>query len=243
MDDFLKTLVLAFLPAMGNFAGGVLAEILPTSNRALSLALHTAAGIVIAVVAVELMPTVLETDTPWVIVLAFVLGGIFYIAVDLLVAFISKNRESPAASSGPLLIYFSVAVDLFSDGILIGTATNISLGLGLILALGQVTADVPEGFATIVSFKEAGTNRTKRLIYSASFAVPILLAASLAFWGVRGQSELLKFALLSFTAGTLTTATVEEIVPQAHEKEEARLATVLFISGFALFTLLSLYLD
>ena len=192
--------------------------------------------------AVELILTVLATDTPWVIVLAFVLGGCFYIAVDMLVN-LAANRMGQASSPGPFLIYFSVVVDLFSDGILIGTATSISLGLGLILALGQVIADVPEGFATIVSFKEKGTSRTRRVIYSASFALPILLAASFAYWGVKGQEELVKFALLSFAAGTLTTATIEEIIPQAHEKEDARLATVLFIAGFALFTLLSQYLD
>jgi ZIP family zinc transporter len=34
---------------------------------------------------------------------------------------------------------------------------------------------------------------------------------------------------------------VEEIVPQAHKAGEARLATLVFVGGFALFTLLSIY--
>ena len=57
------------------------------------------------------MPTVLATDTPWVIVPAIVLGGCFYIAVDMLVG-LAASRMATASASGPFLIYFSVAVDL-----------------------------------------------------------------------------------------------------------------------------------
>lgn len=76
-EEYLLVLALAAMPALGNFAGGLLAEMVAVSQRALSLALHGAAGIVIAVVAVELMPTALKTDVPWVIIVAFMLGGGF----------------------------------------------------------------------------------------------------------------------------------------------------------------------
>ena len=59
---------------------------------------------------------------------------------------------------------------------------------------------------------------------------------------MRGQSELVKMALLTFTAGILTTLVVEEIIPEAHQDGEARFATLLFLGGFALFGLLSAFL-
>ena len=40
----------------------------------------------------------------------------------------------------------------------------------------------------------------------------------------------------------LTTVVVEEIVPEAHVEGEARFAALVFVAGFALFTLLSAYL-
>jgi len=49
-------LLLASLPAIGNFAGALLAEAFDVSERALSLALHLAAGIVLGVIGIELMP-------------------------------------------------------------------------------------------------------------------------------------------------------------------------------------------
>lgn len=53
MNEFLTVLLLAALPAAANFSGGLLAEVLPQSDRVLSLALHLAAGIVIGVVGIE----------------------------------------------------------------------------------------------------------------------------------------------------------------------------------------------
>jgi ZIP family zinc transporter len=73
--EFPSVLLLALLPAAGNFVGGLIAEIKPASERTLSTALHAVAGIVIAVVGVELMPRALENAKPWIVVLAFCLGG------------------------------------------------------------------------------------------------------------------------------------------------------------------------
>ena len=72
-------------------------------------------------------------------------------------------------------IYFGVAVDLFSDGVMIGTGSTIDFGLGLLLALGQTPADIPEGFATIATFKDREISRPKRILLSASFVIPIFL--------------------------------------------------------------------
>ena len=239
MDDYLTALGLAALPAAANFAGGVLAETFNVSARTLSLALHLAAGIVLAVVAVELIPQALGVDQPWVPILAFVVGGGFFLGVDSLVDRLQEGRGNQA----PYIIFFGVSVDLFTDGIMIGTGTSIEFGLGLLLALGQTPADVPEGFAAIATFKDAGVSRRRRLLLAAGFAVPIMVGATVGYWGVRGQSELVQFSLLAFAAGVLTTVVVEELVPQAHKDvPDSRLATAFFVSGFALFALLAEYL-
>ncbi len=247
MDGYLAVLAFAALPALGNLAGGVLAEVLRPSPRLLGLALHAAAGIVLAVVAVELMPQALQADPPWPIVLSFGLGGAFFVAVDKGIELL-RARLGSRGDTGPWVIWFGVAVDLFSDGVMIGTGSTVALGLGLLLALGQVPADVPEGFATISNLRAAGVRLTTRLLLSAAFAVPIFLGATVGYWGMRGQPELYKLMLLTFTAGVLTTLVVEELVPEAHEEaggveNEPRLAALVFIGGFALFALISAYFE
>jgi ZIP family zinc transporter len=121
-----------------------------------------------------------------------------------------------------------------------------SCQLEAVLALGQVPADIPEGFATIATFKRQGMSRWTRLLLAASFVAPILLGTTLGYWVVRGRPELVKLGLLAFTAGVLVLAAVEEMLPEAHQNEELheepRVAALIFVGGFALFALLSTYL-
>jgi len=194
---------------------------------------------VLAVVAVELLPAAFAVGPAWLMILAFVLGGGVFFAAD---QGIDRLKARFGGEAGPWAIYFGVAVDLFSDGVMIGTGTSISAGLGLLLALGQAPADLPEGFATIAGFKQQGLARRTRLLLAASFFIAIFLGATIGYWAVRGQSDAVQLALLVFTAGILTTVVVEEIVSEAHQGEEARVASLVFVGGFALFALLSAYL-
>lgn len=234
------------MPAAGNFAGGLLAEFVRVSQRALSYALHMAAGIIIAVVGIELMPEALETGPASVMLLAFVGGGGFAVIVDRGLEFIQTRAGTADGErdSDPWGIYFGVFVDLFSDGILIGTGSIINPALGFLLALAQVPADIPEGFATIATFKNKGVGRAKRMLLSASFTIPILLGTTIGYWAVRGQPDTVKFGLLAFTAGILLTVAIEEIVVQAHEAgEDSSWATLFLVGGFALFAAITAYAE
>src|SRR5690606_41959666 len=84
MDSIWLVLGLALLPALGNFSCGLAAEASRTTGRRLNYALHGAAGLVIAVVAVEIMPRVLEHLSAWAVALAFALGGIAYVGIGKL---------------------------------------------------------------------------------------------------------------------------------------------------------------
>lgn len=243
MKQYLIVLALSAMPAIGSAIGGFFAESLPQSHRYLSVALHAAAGIALSVVGVELMPQILQADPPWLTILAFVAGGGFFILMRKSIKWLQKQMGTSQNQAAPWLIFLGVGVDLFSDGLMVATGSTITFGLGLILALGQVMANIPGGLATLVTFKQNKTSPKMRQILSGCFFLPALFGASLGYWAVRGKPQLLKFTLLSFTAGILTTVVVENMVPEASEKEkETYQETLSFVGGFALFALLSIYL-
>jgi ZIP family zinc transporter len=242
MEAFLVVLALAALPAVGNLAGGLLAEVVPMSQRLLSLALHLAAGVVLAVVGLELMPRALQAQPPWVPLLAFVAGGGFFVLLDRALGFVQARASGGEEVAGPLAIFSGVSLDLFSDGVLIGTGSVLSPALGLVLAAGQVPADVPEGFAAVAALRGAGVRRRTRILLAVGFAVPVLAGATLGFWALRGAPEVVTLSVLALTGGALATVVVEEMVPEAHEGETSRLGAVFFTAGFALFAALSVAL-
>ena len=212
------------------------------SARVLSLSLHLAAGIVLGVVGLELMPEALKADPPWVPLLAFVAGGGVFIALDRLVHHVQARFGGSEDASGALGIFGGVSMDLFSDGVMIGTGVVVNPALGLLLALGQMPADVPEGFAAVASMRRAGIPRRRRLALAASFTVPILLGAALGFLALRQAPEVLTLSVLALTGGALSAVVVEEMVSEAHEGETSQLGPVFLTGGFALFAAISVYL-
>ena len=242
MEGFGLVLALAALPAAGNLVGGLGAELFPVSERALSLALHLAAGIVLAVVGLELMPAALNTTWAWVPILAFVGGGVFFIALERAIGFVQGRLGSEPESAGPLAIFSGVSLDLFSDGVMIGTGTVLNPTLGLLLAVGQVPADVPEGFAAVATLRRVGIPRTRRIAMAAAFVIPILLGATLGYFALRTAPELLTLSVLAVTGGALTSVVTEEMISEAHEGETSRLGPVFLTAGFAIFALISAYL-
>ncbi len=239
--QLLLVIFLAFLPALGNFFGGLLAEAIPVTKRVINYALHLAAGIIVAVVAIEVMPKVLDKVSVWVISGAFLAGGIFYIAMKALVTkWQESKKDSQSVGVGAWMVYAAVAADLIGDGLLIGTATVIDVRLGILLALTQTIADVPEGFATIANFKDKGVSKAKRFILSASFVIPIMLSAVFAFFVLRGQTEVIQLSGLVFVAGLYLLAGIEDLVGEAHEaNEDDTFSMMSFLIGFVLFLIAS----
>lgn len=238
-SGILTVLGLALLPALGNFVGGLLAEWRQPSQKTVNRALHAAAGIIIAVVAVEVMPEALGSAPAWVLALAFLAGGGAYLLVQ---AWIKRwqNSKQRGAGAGAWLVYVAVATDLTGDGLLIGAGLAVSSQTALLLALGQVLADIPEGFAVIANFRDKGVPRLKRLLLSASFVLPVLGAAALAYFALRGRSDAAKMAALVFIAGLYTLAAIEDMLREAHDSaEDSRGSAISFLGGFALFLVVS----
>ena len=237
--EILLVLGLALLPALGNFGGGLLAEWLRPSPIALNRALHAATGIILAVVAVEVMPQALQSASAWLLAFAFLAGGVVYLLVEVGIER-WQARKRAGAGAGAWMVYVVVATDLAGDGLLIGAGSAVSSSVALLLALGQVLADIPEGFAVIANFREKGVSRAKRLLLSASFVLPVIGAAMLAYFVLRAQSEAVKMAGLVFVAGLYTLAAVEDMLREAHSSnEDSRWSSISLLSGFALFLVVS----
>jgi ZIP family zinc transporter len=124
VPQLLTVLLLALLPAGGNMAGAMLAELIPVSDQWLDRALHAAAGVVIAIVAIEILPEALATVSGWVLGTAFAVGGGLYLVAETAV-----ERLAGDGDARPWMIYLAVATDLFGDGLLIGAGTAVAPGV------------------------------------------------------------------------------------------------------------------
>lgn len=243
MPQFLFALVLATLPVISNFIGAMIAEALPASNQSLGLALHAAVGVLLAIVSTELLPQILRAEPVWMAIGAMFLGGAFFVWINQLLK-LNKNRlRGIDLNTVSKVIFFSIAIDLFGDGLMIGTSLTIAPHLSVMLTSARVVAHIPEGFVTNAAFKSQHLSRTVRFFLLAAFIIPACLGATLGYWGLRGQADLPKLIVLAFTTGTLITAIAEEIMPEAHQTQDTNWSSITFIGSFVLSILFSAYLE
>lgn len=177
----------------------------------------------LAVVGLELMPEALNAQPPWVPNLAFVIGGAFFIGIEWLIELVQGQLPSGKDTAGPLAIFSGVSPDLFSDGVMIGAATVLNPGLGLLLALGQVPADTPEGLAAVATLRRANIRRRARILMALNFSIPILLGAAIDYFALRGAPEIITLPVLALTGGALTSVVVQKMIGEGHEDETSRL--------------------
>jgi zinc transporter, ZIP family len=246
MNGYILALLLSLMPAIGSVVGGVLADYFRISESSMSYVLHGAAGIILAVVGVELLPQALGYGNFVEVSLAFGLGGLTYVGLEWMLEQIGERNKDLNKEKGqsPWLIYISLAFDFFTDGIMIAVGLIISQGLAFLLAVGSAISDLPSAFIAIAGFKRGGISRLRSLLFSISFAVIILLGAILGYRVGQIGSDRITIFLLSYTAGVILLAVIEGVMVEAHTRSPRTfLSEIILILGAALFTLLSAYLE
>ena len=243
MDQLWTVLAIALLPVAGSVAGALLVELWTIPKWVIGAALHVALGVAIGLVSVELMPRALEAVPVLVLAGTFAFGAAVSVMLSWLVrwwrgAMTAKGTEG----AGKWQVYSATAVDLLSDGLMTGASAAVSSGLGLLLAVSQVVANFPGGFATAANFRHRGLPRKLRLLAAVSYIVPALVGAAGGFLLLRGAGDTVQSAVLGFIAGVLLLTTVEELVPEADRPGTRRwISTSGFVSGFIFILLLTSY--
>lgn len=239
MHGYPAVLALISISVLGDLIGGGLAEFIRVSYRTMSLMLHFSAGVILAVIGVELMPHAVEVHLPWQTVSAFVAGSLLFMLYDRASRHTEEETGNEPAKSGAWGVFAAVCVDLFTDGIMIGAGATVHWKLAVLLALAQLVIDVPTGFATVASFRRHSVPRPKRLAALAGFYLPVLAGSLLGYWGLKGQSLTARMAVLACTGGMLLSIVIEDMVQEAHRDGESRWAAPALVLGFGLFSLLT----
>lgn len=220
------------IPAVVAVMGGVLAVIWSPSRQARSLIQHFAAGVVLAALAVEVLPELgREHAASGVLIVSFTAGGLFMYAMKLW----SMRLESAAVLKGDNGfnhgLVMATLIDVMIDGLLIGTGFAASSETGLVLALGlsvellflglSLLSDVIKGWRVVLMSSVLGA----LMFFSALSGHAVLV----------GASPQLISAILAFGVAVLLYLVTDELLVEAHEVEEKPSSTLWLFGGFLAF--------
>ncbi len=196
------------------------------------------AGVLIAVVAFDLLPEIVkltnQTRTDFTVPMIALIGGFlgFHSLEKLTLIHSAHESEYAAEHEHPQLGMISalaLSAHSFFDGVGIGLAFHLSTTVGAAVALAVIAHDFTDGLNTIALMLVNG-NTTRRSVglLLLDAAAPIAGAASTLLFHL-GDRELL--AYLGFFAGFLLYIGASDILPEAHANHPSRLTLLLTVSG------------
>jgi ZIP family zinc transporter len=241
MNEFLLVVGIAALSSLLTFLGAPAAERFDVPNRVVSAALQFAAGIIAALVALSLMPPAVRYGSPAWVALAFFVGGALFVFFEYYSA--QRQAAKPARDTNvtSLGLYVGILVDLVIDGMVIGIGSTLTLGTGLLLALGLAVSTMPLAFVTTATAKRQGVSRENRRLLSILYVVCIMAGAILGYALLRNQSLEVRLGLVALASGFLITTVTQSMIPEANREGEPSFAGIFFVGGLSLYALFSAY--
>ena len=229
----LHNLVLISIPAVVALGGGFLAALWQPSQQQRSLIQHFAAGVVLAVLAVELLPEIGREHAPGpVLIGAFALGSLFMYGLKLWTEHLEHQDQVAGIRTGigrGLLL--ATFIDVAVDGFIIGAGFAAGGETGPILAIGLSVELLFLGLA-LTSDQVSGR---QIILVAAGLGVTVLLCAVLGNLLLAGASHALIGAALAFSAAALLYLVTEELLMEAHVVKEKPVATLVLFAGFLTF--------
>lgn len=215
--------------------GGVVAL---RSRDRLHLVLGFAAGVMLGLVAFDLLPELFALSDATaggvpVVMVAFAAGF-------LLLHFVERSVAMHAAHEGEyeshhhhpdvgLASALALSAHSFLDGVGIGLAFQVDSTVGYAVALAVIAHDFADGLNTVTIMRAHGNGQRRTLaLLALDAAAPVVGALSTLFFTVSDQ--VLALYLGGF-AGFLLYLATADILPEAHARHPSRLTLVSTLGG------------
>lgn len=235
----LQNVLLYSLPgAVLLVAGGAVGAFWKIGANLRSMLQHFAAGMVFAVVAVELLPQVRRDASPLWIALGFTAGVAAMLGVRRLEG---KPEEKGDSGGWPWGLLIALGVDVFIDGLLLGLGFSVGGKQGVMLASALAAELLCLGLTASATLKQSmGGRRAIVIATTATIAAPFLAGSLLGGSLLQGLSGNFLGGVISFGCAALLYLVTEELLVEAHETEHTVAAAAMFFAAFELFLLLGM---
>ena len=193
----------------------------------LHLILGFTAGVLLAVVAFDIFPEIIEmiNENGFVavdIMVALVIGFLLFHILEKSILVHHGHEEKFASHKHPhvgVASALALAGHSFMDGVAIGLGFQVNSALGALIAIAVISHDFTDGMNTVaLMLNHQNTDKKARLFLLITALTPILGVVSTFFFTVPPYFLAL---YLGFFAGFLLYIGASDILPEAHSKHSS----------------------
>ena len=222
-------LILTLLAGGATFIGTLLGVIgQKPSNRLLAFSLGFAAGIMLLISLMEMLPAALREEgmSPMLGYGMFIVGLLGYYALDRILPHAHAqdlmdkdlHRAPRNLKRTALLLTLGISLHNFPEGIATFVTASNNLELGFGIALAVALHNIPEGLAVAGPVYAATGSKYKAIFWAGISGMAEILGGVLA-WLILGSlvSPVLMASIMAAVAGIMVALSVDELMPLAKE--------------------------
>ncbi len=225
-----------FLATGAGIAGGLIATFWNPSDKARSSIQHFAAGVVIAVVASEVIPEAERTGTAIGALSGFAIGGAVMIATKWFVLRVEKGKKYKGIG-----LAIAAAIDTLLDGAMISVGFINGHRLGFLLAIALAMELFFLMLSVETELEKGKPKRWQQLLVTVGISLMIPVGAFAAFFLLHDASQTVIATVLSFGAAALIYLIAEELLVETILPEEDLFSTAMLFSGFLVLLALKMF--
>ena len=214
---------------------GVLPIFINKTNKIIISALSFAAGVMITVSIIDLIPEGINylNETfkiiPAILILAIfiTLGIILSMTID---KYINKGREGLYKIG--IISMIAIILHNIPEGIATYLSTENNLKLGLKLTLAIALHNIPEGISIAIPIYYSKKSRVKAFIYTLTSALSEPLGALLAYLFLSNvMNNIIMGIFLSLISGIMIQISLYELIPTSLKYKNKKITIIFFIIG------------
>lgn len=234
--NILNYFIIGFvIGGIGTCLGGIISIILNNpSDKMVSCLLNFAAGIMLALIAFDLLPEAYEIGGFFIVSLGLAIGLIIVFFAEELIPLNKLNKYKGKKLDYikmSFIIIISLSLHNFPEGIAIGSSYIYSKELGLKIGVLIGAHNVPEGMSIGIPLVMAGTSPFYIILLTIITGLPTAAGAVIGA-ALGGISKYFIAFCLSAAASSMLYVSSNQLIPEANRLYKGKGAPIFLLLGF-----------
>ena len=241
MENLFLIISLIFV---GQTLGSLIGLVKKPKKTILYGSLAFAASMMLGISFFQLIPEAMEITPFYLVAISFFLGIAIMWIVDKSLPHINPElmkKEKPSVKRSVVMLVIGMALHNIPEGLAIGVGFALDPVLGIMIALGIATQDVPENIATIVPLYGLTKKKIKSFAIVTATILFELFGFIFGYYILKGMSLSLLGSSLALAAGFMTYISIEELIPAAQIKQNLKVGLTGLILGLVCVLLLCIF--